>query len=74
MIIFIKLLDGTKHEFNVNENIRITQLKYNIQEILNINKRAQRLLYKGYPMLDDYTLGSYNVTENSTIFLLLQLF
>jgi len=74
MIIFIKLLDGTKHLLNINKNITITQLKYNIQETLNINKRAQRLLYKGYPMVDDYTLTSYNVTDNSTIFLLLQLF
>lgn len=74
MIIFIKLLDGKKHEFIVNDNITIAQLKYNIQDKLNINNYTQRLLYKGYSMLDEYTLKQYNVTENSIIFLLFQLF
>lgn len=73
MIVFIKLLDNRLFKLETNENYTVSYLKTQIENTMKINKSAQRLLYKGYPMLDEYTLKKYNISDKSTIFLLLHM-
>lgn len=74
MIIFIKLIDKSKHELNIDEKISIFELKNIIYEKLKINILQMRLLYNGVSLLDNYSLSDYNIKNNSIIYLLYQLF
>lgn len=74
MIIFIKLIDNSKYELNIDEKISIFKLKNIIYEKLKINILQMRLLYNGVPLVDNYTLSDYNIKNNSIIYLLYQLY
>ena len=70
MNIFIKTLEN-KYMINVNDEETVLSLKYQIQNILNINVLQQRLIFLGYPMVDETILKNLGVKENSVIHLLL---
>jgi hypothetical protein len=73
MIIIIKLMDGTTHSIEVEYSYSINAIKAIIEEKLNIKKTTQRLIYHGYPLLDDSTLETCGINNNSIIYLVLQL-
>ena len=56
---------------NVNSEETVLSLKYQIKNILNINVQQQRLIFLGYPMVDETILNNLGVKENSVIHLLL---
>ena len=58
------------YQFDVNIGDSVSSLKYKIYEKLNLNVNSQRLIYLGFPLLNDQLL---NVKENETINLILQL-
>ena len=70
MNIFIKKLEN-KYMINVNSEETVLSLKYQIKNILNINVQQQRLIFLGYPMVDETILNNLGVKENSVIHLLL---
>jgi hypothetical protein len=74
MIIYIKLPDNKKHPLDVDEKISISKLKNLISDTLHINILGQRLLYSGSPLTDEHCLYEYNITDNSIIHLLYQIY
>jgi hypothetical protein len=75
MKIFIKKLDGIIIEIDgIESNNSIKSLKYLIYERENILPKQQRLIFRGSPLLDDKLLSESNISENSTIHLLYQLY
>ena len=73
MYIYIKLLDKSLYEFIVEKENTISLLKNLIEEKLKINKKGQRLIFNGVPLLDEYTLEKYKICENSIIYLIKQM-
>jgi hypothetical protein len=72
MKIFIKTLEG-KHEINVSPEYSISNLKDEIYEVMKIRPEQQRLIFNGYPMINEYTLEKQKVEEGSIIHLLLNM-
>ena len=70
MDIFIKTMTN-KYKFSVNLEDTILHLKYQIQDTLHIDVRQQRLIFRGYPMVDENTLQKSGAEENSVIHLIL---
>lgn len=70
MNIFIKTLEN-KYTITVNTEETVLSLKYKIENILHINVQQQRLIFLGYPMVDESILNHIGVKENSIIHLLL---
>jgi hypothetical protein len=68
MKIFVKQLDNIKHELDIIPEWTVLHLKQHIHYILGIFPSHQRLIYKGYPMVDEDRLK--NVTTGSTIHVL----
>ena len=56
------------YPFDVSKNESVLSFKYKISEKLNINIYSQRLIYQGYPLLNEQLL---NLKENETIYLIL---
>ena len=72
--IIIKLVNGKKYTFEMNESTiykTVKSLKDSIEESLNIKKGMQRLLYHGSPLSNDFML--INLPDKSIIHLILQL-
>lgn len=69
--IIIKLIDGTKYIFYINNNESISLLKNKIESCLDIKKETQRLLYQGSLLQDYHTLAK--LPDNSILHLVLQL-
>ena len=67
---FLETLEN-KYMINVNSEETVLSLKYQIKNILNINVQQQRLIFLGYPMVDETILNNLGVKENSVIHLLL---
>lgn len=64
MLIYIKLIDKSKHQFDVDINSSVLLLKIKIEEELKIEVCKQRLIYIGIPMMDEDCLWRYNLREN----------
>jgi len=56
---------------DVNIEKTVLSLKYQIENSLNIKVLQQRLIFQGYPLVDEQILSKYDVKENSIIHLLL---
>jgi hypothetical protein len=72
--IIIKLVNGKKYIFDINEDAiykTVKTLKYSIEESLDIKVAIQRLLYHGSPLSNDFML--INLPDNCIINLILQL-
>ena len=59
---------------DVNKSNCINNIKNKIQDKFNIDKRSIRLLYNGYPMLDDYFVYQYDLDNNSVLDLIIQIY
>ena len=73
MIIYIKLIDNSKFKLDVDINSSVLQFKKKIEKDLKIEVDKQRLIYDGSPMSDEICLWKYNLRENSTINLIIQM-
>ena len=73
MEIFIKTIDGNKFVLEVNPSDTILLVKYKIEELKNIQVQSQRLLFQGYPLLDENILQNREIQNNSVIHLLYQM-
>jgi len=72
--IIIKLVNGKKYIFDINESSiykTVKTLKYSIEENLDIKVGMQRLIYNGSPISNDFML--INLPNNCIINLILQL-
>jgi hypothetical protein len=72
--IIIKLVNGKKYIFDINEDTiykTVKTLKYSIEKNLDIKIGMQRLLYNGSPISNDFML--INLPNNCIINLILQL-
>ena len=58
-----------KYELLVNCYDTVYKVKQQIEKSLNINVLQQRLIYLGYPMVDEAILEQYNIKNNSVILL-----
>jgi hypothetical protein len=58
-----------KYELLVNSYNTVYKVKQQIEKSLNINVLQQRLIYLGYPMVDEAILEQYNIKNNSVILL-----
>ena len=74
MIVYIKLLDKTKHELEIDENSRIINIKNIIYDKLKIDILTQRLSYNGITLSDDCSINECNIIINSIIHLLYQIY
>lgn len=72
MYIYIKTLEN-KYLFNVKPQHTILHLKYQIQDILQINYQKQRLIFNGAHMENENTIEKCGVKENEIIHLLLSM-
>ena len=70
MNIFIKTLEN-KYMITIDAEDTVLSLKYQIENSLHINVKQQRLLFQGYPLVDETILNKLGVKENSVIHLLL---
>ena len=64
----VETLSGESFTVDVTEGESVYGLKTLIRERLGIAPEHQRLLLRGVPINDDSNLNNYNVTKNSTIF------
>ena len=74
MIVFIKLLDKTKYELEIDEKKAVLELKNMIYDKLNIHILNQRLIYNGFTLVDYNSINQYNIINNSTIYLIYQMY
>ena len=70
MNIFIKTLEN-KYMITVNAEETVLSLKYKIENSLHIFVQQQRLIFQGYPLVDETILNKLGVKENSVIQLVL---
>ena len=73
MKIFIKFIDNSKYEIDIDESYTIIHLKDILSQKFNININQIRLIFKGSPLSDDNTIFNSNIKENSNIHFLFQL-
>jgi hypothetical protein len=69
MNIVIKTIND-KFLITIDSTYTVLQLKEKIEDKIDINKLSQRLLFNGYPLLDNKTINEYNINENSIIHLI----
>jgi hypothetical protein len=73
MKIYIKLIDKSVFDLDVDINSSVLFLKYKIEEDLKIEVCRQRLIYNGTPLVDEYSLWQYNLRENAVVNLVYQM-
>ncbi|ESQ30041.1 hypothetical protein EUTSA_v10012116mg [Eutrema salsugineum] len=73
MDIFVKSLNGKTHTLTVASFDTIEYVKAMIQDIEKIPPNEQRLVCGGKQLQDGHTLADYNITEYSTLHLMLRL-
>lgn len=66
MKVFIKVLGGDGSVVEVNEDMKISEVKRLIQQDLNIPVSQQALVLMGKTLADDHTVGSYNKIKEGT--------
>ena len=74
MKILIRTLTNEIYDgISVNSNDTVKTIKDKIQVALGIPPYQQRLIFNGYLLNDENFISDYNITENSTINLVLKL-
>ena len=72
MRVVIKTIDGHKEDMNIELDWTTGHLKNQIEEIIGIPVKNQRLIYQGSPLIDDLSLN--RLEEGSIIHLIFQLY
>ena len=70
-LVTIKMVNGTKYKMGIFPDQTVANLKLRIFNTLLIKIEAQRLLYNGTPLPNEYLLG--NLPDDCIIHLVLQL-
>ena len=73
MQIFIKTLSGKTMTLEVDKTDSVESVKRKIEEKEGIEVGQQRLVFGGKQLEDNYTLGDYNIENDSNIHLVLRL-
>mmetsp|Transcript_40711 Transcript_40711/g.80224 ORF Transcript_40711/g.80224 Transcript_40711/m.80224 type:complete len:232 (-) Transcript_40711:845-1540(-) len=71
--VFIKTLTGKVFMMQVTASVSVENLKAKIQDYEGIPPDMQRLIHAGRQLADGRTLGSYNIENNGTIHIVLDL-
>ncbi len=74
MQIFVRELAGRIITLNIELADSIDKIKEQIQDKLGIPPDQQRLLYAGKQLMENMTIGDYNVQKEATLHLALRLF
>ncbi len=74
MQIFVRELAGRTITLNIELADSIDKIKEQIQDKLGIPPDQQRLLYAGKQLMENMTIGNYNVQKEATLHLALRLF
>jgi len=70
MLVKIKTLEKQIFIVHIEKNITVSLLKEIIENIINIDKLFQRLLFQGSPLVDEKTIEECKIEENSIIHVL----
>lgn len=73
MLITITNINGITFTVTVEENDSIESLKKKITYVENINLLQQKLMYNGMDLKNNKTVKDYNLNEESTIHLVVNL-
>ena len=71
MKIYVKQIDNTKRELDISKEWTVSYLKRHIEQTLGIPFEQQRLIHRGYPLVNEQSIES--VAENDIIHLLIQM-
>lgn len=70
--LFIKSIDGKTRTINVDPTDTIATVKEKIRDKEGIDPEEQRLIYAGKNLMDDKTIEDYNISNESTLHLVLR--
>lgn len=70
---YVKTLTGSNIQIAIEPNMTISQIKQKIFEKENIPVDQQRLIHQGKQLEDQQKLTDYNITNGSTLHLILRL-
>jgi hypothetical protein len=67
-------IDNNIFPLIIKQNDNIDNIKEKIQDQIGIDKRSIRLIYKGYPLLENESINKYNIDNDSIINLIRQIY
>ena len=67
-------IDNNIFSLVIKQNDNIDNIKEKIQDQIGIDKRSIRLIYKGYPLLENDSINKYNIDNDSLIHLIRQIY
>jgi ubiquitin len=74
MQIFVRELAGRTITLNIELADTIDKIKEQIQDKIGVPPEQQRLIYAGKQLMENMTIGDYNVQKEATLHLALRLF